>query len=82
MLGLERKVDVDAALAKLTGRLVKRFEHRVTRERVEETVTACSAQFRDARIVDFVPVLTEKHCVARLRVIAEETSRRTDGAAA
>jgi hypothetical protein len=71
MPGAGRNVDVDTALAELTERLVKRFAGEVPREVVEETVTACAVRFRDARVVDFVPLLTERLCVRRLHDLAD-----------
>ncbi|MFI5042384.1 MAG: three-helix bundle dimerization domain-containing protein [Acidimicrobiales bacterium] len=68
---MDRKVEMDRAFAELTERLIKRFGHQVAREVIEETVTVCGAPFRKARIVDFVPVLTERSCVARLRALAD-----------
>jgi len=65
-----RTVDVDTVLAELTERLVERFAGEVPREVVEQTVTACAVRFRDARIVDFVPVLTERLCVGCLHDLA------------
>lgn len=78
MQGLDRRVDVDVALAELTERLIRRFEYQVAREVVEETVTVCAARWRDARIVDFVPVLTEHSSVAHLRLLADEAARTAD----
>ena len=75
MEGLDRKANVDTALAELTNRLVKRFGHRLERDVVDETVALGAARWRDAPIVDFVPVLTERWCVARLRVLADEAAR-------
>jgi hypothetical protein len=71
---LGREADIGVALAQLTERLIRRFEQQVPREVVEDTVTGCAARWREARIVDFVPVFTERSCVARLRVLAEEAA--------
>jgi len=62
-----RNLDVDLALAQLRERLVQRFGQAVPRGVLEDMVTVFSARFRDARIADFVPVLTERLCVAHLR---------------
>ena len=76
MPGVDRNVDVDTALAELMQRVVKRFADEVPREIVEETVVACGVRFRDARIVAFVPLLTERLCVERLHDVANGTTQR------
>lgn len=66
MTRMGQTMRVDAALAEVTERLVERFDQ-VPRETVEATVTGCANRWRGARITDFVPVLTEHRCRARLR---------------
>jgi hypothetical protein len=70
MQGMDRTVRADAALAEVTERLAKRFDQ-VPREAVEATVIGCASRWRDARITDFVPVLTEHRCRARLRAMSD-----------
>ena len=71
MPGTSRRIDAEADLAVLTERLTRRFGPHVSREEIEETIALCAAPFREARIVDFVPVLTERSCVTRLRAVAD-----------
>jgi len=70
MQGMDRATGVDGAMAEVTDRLAKRFDQ-VPREAVEATVMGCASRWRDARITDFVPILTEHRCRARLREMSD-----------
>ena len=63
-------VDVDAALADVTTRLVNRFEGQVPPDVVAATVRSCAERLQRARIVDFVPLLTERQSIERLRTLS------------
>ena len=80
MQGLSRPVDLDVALADLTKRLAKRFGHELPEDVVAETVTRCAEQLRDPRVTEFVPLLTERRSLWRLRVLAANVAR--DGSSA
>ena len=78
-------VDLEAALADVTERLEKRFEGRVPPAVVAATVRSCADRWAHARIVEFVPLLTERQSVERLQILAAEgeaTTARTDRPAA
>ena len=63
-------VDVDAALADVTTRLVNRFEGQVPPAVVAATVQSCAERLQRARIVEFVPLLTERQSIERLRTLS------------
>jgi hypothetical protein len=66
MAGVGRNVDVATASGELTGRLVTWLADEEPQEVVEETVAACAVRFRDARILEFVPLLTRRLCAGQL----------------
>ena len=61
-------VDVETALADVTKRLTKRFEGQVPPDIVAATVRSCANRWAGARVVEFVPLLTERHSIEQLRV--------------
>ncbi len=65
---------MEPALAALIERLLVRFEHRIEPQIIEETVRICAAQFEDARIADYIPLLTEHRCDSQLRALVWATS--------
>ena len=65
-------VDVDAGLADVTNRLVNRFEGQVPPDVVAATVRSCAERLQRARIVEFVPLLTERQSIERLRTLSSE----------
>jgi hypothetical protein len=68
-------VDVEAALADVTKRLTKRFEGEVPPDIVAATVRRCASRWAGARVVEFVPLLTERHSIEQLRVSTAEADR-------
>jgi hypothetical protein len=65
-LPADHHVDLEVELEHVTARLQKRFDQRVDPRIVEATVRRSAAEFRAARVVDFVPVLIERHSAAVL----------------
>ncbi len=74
-----RKVDLETALQRVTARLVRRFGERVDPTLVEATVRGCAAEFADATVLDFVPVLVERRSVERLNAAAAHGGCPTPG---
>ena len=72
-------VDVETALADVTRRLTKRFEGEVPPDIVAATVRRCANRWAGARVAEFIPLLTERHCIEQLRVaIAAADGRSPD----
>jgi len=65
-VGPERATDLEADLASLTDRLVRRFEGQLEPEVVRQTVQRHATDYADARIDDFVPLLIERQTVQDL----------------
>jgi len=63
-------VNVETALADVTKRLTKRFEGQVPPDIVAATVRSCANRWAGARVVEFVPLLTERRSIEQLRASA------------
>ena len=70
-MSADRDADLEADLALLTDRLVRRYEGQLDPELVERTVRRHADDYANARIGDFVPVLIERHSVADLAAAVE-----------
>ena len=67
-------VDVETALADVTKRLTKRFEGQVPPDIVAATVRSCASRWTGARVVEFVPLLTERRSIEQLRGATAEAA--------
>ncbi|MFI5047739.1 MAG: three-helix bundle dimerization domain-containing protein [Acidimicrobiia bacterium] len=60
---------MDEVIDDVATRLGKRFDGRVPPEVIAAIVRDSADRFAGARVVDFVPLLTERHAVQRLRLL-------------
>lgn len=67
----DKEFELERALVDVTTRLTKRFGERAERAVVEETVHRCAAEFADARIVTFIPILVERRSAECLVAMAK-----------
>ena len=65
-------VDVETAPVDVTKRLTKRFEGQFSPDIVAATVRSCANRWAGARVVEFVPLLTERRSIEQLRVSTAE----------
>jgi len=61
-------VDEEARIAGVVGRLTASLGDDVDRQEVEAEVRRCFANWQDARVREFLPVLAEKAARDRLRL--------------
>jgi hypothetical protein len=75
-------LDVGVALADVTRRLAGSFSPRIPESVVAATVRRFAAQWQDARVTEFVPLLVERRSAEHLRTLLLEVAAPGDGDAA
>ena len=60
-------LDVEAAIADVSRRLVDRFSDQVPPPVIESTVRSCAARWAAVRVQDFVPLFVERRSAEVLR---------------
>jgi hypothetical protein len=76
-----RQLDVEAALADVTRRLTGRFSPPLPQSVVAATISGFAAQWQEARVTEFVPLLVERRSTAQLRKLLADQIAPRDRAA-